>query len=87
MFVCLNKVSCVRMYNFAQKYWQDDIKALEKQIQTASQQEVQELERKLNWMKETEMAVVICRNRMKFKPLKSGIWISNIIVKRWKNVS
>ncbi len=46
MFVCLNKVSCVRMYNFAQKYWQDDIKALEKQIQTASQQEVQELERK-----------------------------------------
>ena len=35
MFVRLNKVTCVRMYNFVQKYWQDDIKALEKQIQTA----------------------------------------------------
>lgn len=48
MFVCLNKVTCVRMYNFVQKYWQDDIKALEKQIQTASQQGSPELGRKLN---------------------------------------
>ena len=70
MFVCLNKVTCVRMYDFVQKYWQDDIKALEKQIQTASQQEVQELERKLNWMKETEMAVVISQEQNEIQTFK-----------------
>lgn len=58
------------MYNFVQKYWQDDIKALEKQIQTASQQKVQELERKLNWMKETEMAVVISQEQNEIQTFK-----------------
>lgn len=70
MFVCLNKVTCVRMYDLVQKYWQDDIKALEKQIQAASQQEVQELERKLKWMKETEMAVVISQEQNEIKTFK-----------------
>ena len=59
MFVCVNKVTCVRMYNFVQEYWQEEIQALEAQLAAASQQEAQELWRKLDWMKETEMAVVI----------------------------
>lgn len=59
MFVCLNKVTCVRMYNYVQEYWKDEIKKLKQQIKSASQQEAQELERKLKWMQETEMAVVI----------------------------
>ena len=40
------------------------------QIQTASQQEVQELERKLNWMKETEMAVVISQEQNEIQTFK-----------------
>ena len=28
MFVCLNKVTCVRMYNYVQEYWQQQIEAL-----------------------------------------------------------
>ena len=32
IFVCLNKVTCVRMYNFVQEYWQEEIKALEQKI-------------------------------------------------------
>lgn len=63
MFVCLNKVTCVRMYNFIQEYWNEEIKALEKQLKTATQQESQELERKLKWMQETEMAVVISQEQ------------------------
>lgn len=59
MFVCLNKVTCVRMYNYVQEYWAEEIKALEERVKTATQQESQELERKLAWMRETEMAVVI----------------------------
>lgn len=28
MFVCLNKVTCVRMYNYVQEYWKEEIKQL-----------------------------------------------------------
>ena len=63
MFVCLNKVTCVRMYNMVQKYWTAEIDALKVQIKGASQQEAQELERKLQWMQETEMAVVISQEQ------------------------
>ena len=60
MFVCLNKVTCVRMYNLVQSHWAEKIRATEAALKhTKSQQEYQELERKLQWMKETEMAVVI----------------------------
>ena len=63
MFVCLNKVTCVRMYNYVQEYWKEEIKKLKAKIKTATQQEVQELERRLKWMQETEMAVVISQEQ------------------------
>ena len=63
MFVCLNKATCVRMYNFVQDYWQEEIEKLKAKIKSATQQEAQELERKLKWMQETEMAVVISQEQ------------------------
>ena len=63
MFVCLNKVTCVRMYNFVQEYWQAEIQNLKAKIKSATQQEAQKLERKLRWMQETEMAVVISQEQ------------------------
>lgn len=63
MFVCINKVTCVRMYNFVQEYWQKAIDELEASLQGATQQESQEIHRKLTWMKETEMAVVISQEQ------------------------
>ena len=63
MFVCLNKVTCVRMYDLVQKYWAAEIDALKIHIKHATQQEAQELERKLQWMQETEMAVVISQEQ------------------------
>ena len=63
MFVCLNKVTCVRMYDMVQKYWAAEIAALRGRIKQATQQEAQELERKLQWMMETEMAVVISQEQ------------------------
>ncbi|WP_455909852.1 DEAD/DEAH box helicase family protein [Dysosmobacter welbionis] len=63
MFVCLNKVTCVRMYDLAQKYWAEEIARLEQEIKHATQQEAQELSRKLEWIKETEMAVVISQEQ------------------------
>ena len=70
MFVCLNKVTCVRMYNYVQEYWKDEIKKLKSQIKTATQQEAMELERKLVWMEETEMAVVISQEQNEIKTFK-----------------
>ena len=64
MFVSYNKVTCVRMYNYVQEYWQREITELEKAIAKCdSQQEVQELQRKLEWMKETDMAVVVSQEQ------------------------
>lgn len=70
MFVCLNKVTCVRMYNYVQEYWKEEIKKLKQQIKLASQQEAQELERKLKWMQETEMAVVISQEQNEIQTFK-----------------
>lgn len=70
MFVCLNKVTCVRMYNFVQEYWQEEIKALKENIKKVSQQEAQELERKLKWMQECEMAVVISQEQNEIQTFK-----------------
>lgn len=63
MFVCLNKVTCVRMYNYVQEYWDEEINLLKAKIKKATQQEAQEFERKLKWMQETEMAVVISQEQ------------------------
>lgn len=64
MFVGLSRIACVMMYDYVQEYWQQAIADLEKQIaHNVNQQEVQELNRKLAWMKETEMAVVISQEQ------------------------
>lgn len=70
MFVCLNKVTCVRMYNYVQEFWKEEIKKLKTKIKTATQQEAQELGRKLNWMQETEMAVVISQEQNEIQVFK-----------------
>ena len=70
MFVCLNKVTCVRMYDYVQKYWQDEIERLKNRIKNVSQQEAQELRRKLQWMEETEMAVVISQEQNEIQTFK-----------------
>lgn len=70
MFVCLNKVTCVRMYNYVQEYWKEEIKILKASLKYASQQETLELERKIKWMEETEMAVVISQEQNKIQTFK-----------------
>lgn len=59
MFVCVNKVTCVRMFNLVQQYWQDKIQEIAEVQKHATQQETLELGKQLKWMRETEMAVVV----------------------------
>lgn len=83
MFVCLNKVTCVRMYDFVQEYWQEEIKALEQKIaSTVSDQEQMELSRKLKWMKDTEMCVVISQEQNEIQTFKK--WKLDILPHRTK---
>lgn len=82
MFVCLNKVTCVRMYNYVQQYWQAEIEALEIQQKKATQQESQELERRIQWMRETEMAVVISPDQNEIQTFKK--WGLDILPHRAK---
>lgn len=71
MFVCVNKVTCVRMYDMVKEFWSEKIKELEKQLKIASQQESQELQRKLDWMKETEMAVVVSQEQNEIQTFRN----------------
>ena len=82
MFVCVNKVTCVRMYNLAQKYWAEKITELEAELKTVTQQEAQELERKIAWMKETEMAVIVSQEQNEIQIFKN--WGLDILPHRAK---
>ncbi len=83
MFVCLNKVTCVRMYNYVQEYWKKEMEILEQKIAvTTSDQEQMELSRKLKWMKETEMCVVISQEQNEIQTFKK--WDLDILPHRTK---
>ena len=82
MFVCVNKVTCVRMYNFVQEYWAEKIEELEKEMRDVTQQEAQELARKIEWMKETEMAVIISQEQNEIQTFKN--WGLDILPHREK---
>lgn len=82
MFVCVNKVTCVRMYNLAQRFWAEKIEELEKQLKTVFQQESQALQRKIEWMKETEMAVIVSQEQNEIQTFNN--WGLDIIPHREK---
>lgn len=82
MFVCLNKVTCVRMYDYVEEYWKKEIELLKIQLKHASQQDSLEIEKKVRWMKETEMAVVISQEQNEVQTFKK--WNLDIKTHRLK---
>ena len=60
MYVCIDKITTVRMYNLIQDYWKKRIKELEKKCERLKdEQEEMYVTRQIDWMKQTKMAVVI----------------------------
>lgn len=59
MFVCIDKVTVVRMYNLIEKYWHESIRGIERSISKVpdEQQEIY-LRRQLAWLKETIVAPI-----------------------------
>lgn len=63
MFVCVNKVACVMMYNYVQEEWARAIAAEKAGLKSMGQQEALEQRRKIAWMESTEMAVVVSQEQ------------------------
>jgi type I restriction enzyme R subunit len=60
MLVCIDKITCARMYELIEKYWAKRIQELEKgRIKAADEQELTYRRRQIKWMKEALMAVVV----------------------------
>jgi len=60
MLVCIDKITCVQMYNLIEKHWSKQITKLEAELPSVyDEQEEVYLRRRINWMRETRMAVVI----------------------------
>jgi type I restriction enzyme R subunit len=60
MLVCIDKVTCVRMYDLIVKYWDKRITELKAELtSTAFDQEEIFLKRQIDWMRETRAAVVV----------------------------
>ena len=60
MLVCIDKVTCVRMHKLIAFYWHEHTKELKAELsRTKDEQEKRDLQRRIDWMRETRMAVVI----------------------------
>jgi type I restriction enzyme R subunit len=60
MLLCIDKITCVRMYNKIQVRWQAQIERLQKELSLSlDDQESVYLQRQIKWLRETQMAVVI----------------------------
>jgi len=60
MLVCIDKITCVRMYDLIVKYWDERIAELEAALPSATdEQDEQYRRRQIEWMRQTRTAVVV----------------------------
>ena len=64
MMVCIDKVTCVRMYDLIVKYWDERIAELEAEgdegeLSAVTGEQKELLKRQIDWMRETRVAVVV----------------------------
>ncbi len=60
MLVCLDKLTCVKMHQHIEQYWQERITDLERSLlRSTDEQEAIYLRRQIDWMQETRKAVVV----------------------------
>lgn len=83
MLVCIDKITTVRMYNLIQRYWQDAMKVANAHVAGApDEQEEIYRRRKLEWMKETEIAVVVSEEQGEVQRFRD--WSLDIVPHREK---
>jgi len=63
MFVCIDKLTCVRMYELIRQYWDQKAEEIRESWNMAAGEEKDYLSNQLIWMKETKMAVIVCEEQ------------------------
>ncbi len=63
MMVCIDKATAVRMYDKVKKHWANRITELQTKIVKANDDERREIQAHLDFMKETDMAVVVSQGQ------------------------
>ena len=63
MFICIDKVTAARMHDLVRTYWDKAIEREEAELAHDGQQEALERQRKIAWMRETEMCVVVSQEQ------------------------
>jgi len=81
MFVSIDKVTAVRMFNYIQDAWAANIVELEQELKAISDDQERLIrEQKIAWMRETEMAVVVSDEQNEIKRFKD--WGLDIVPHR-----
>lgn len=81
MLVCIDKITCVRMYNLVVKYWDRRISELEAALPSATdEQDEQYRRRQIEWMRQTRMAVVVSEEQGEVEKFRK--WDLDIIPHR-----
>ncbi|MBL0264417.1 MAG: type I restriction endonuclease subunit R [Leptospiraceae bacterium] len=72
MFIALDKITAVKMYNLITEHWNKYIEQLEKEIENDKygDQELLEKSRELHWIKETEVCVVVSPEQNEIQKFK-----------------
>lgn len=69
MVVCIDKATAVRMYHKVMKYWQRDLEALQSRRAVAEPGERLLIDAELDYMRETDMAVVVSQSQNEVEDL------------------
>jgi len=60
MVVCIDKITCVRMFRLIEFYWAERIREQEKALPAATDEQDEQVRlRQIEWMRQTRMAVVV----------------------------
>jgi type I restriction enzyme R subunit len=70
MVISIDKATAVRMYDKVQKYWKLYLKDLQAKLVKCVEPEKKELEKKIKFMEETNMAVVVSQAQNEIEDFK-----------------
>ncbi|MCH8533882.1 MAG: type I restriction endonuclease subunit R [Flavobacteriaceae bacterium] len=83
LFIAIDKVTAVRMYNYMTEALSEYIVALEQKVKSISDEQEQLIaQRELNWVKETEISVVVSSEQNEIKKFRD--WDLDILPHREK---
>lgn len=81
MIVCVDKITCVRMFNYIQDQWKVRIEELERELKNAGDEQEEDYRRRqLAWMRETRMAVIVSEEQGEVEKFRN--WKLDIIPHR-----